>query len=182
MKTFISGLLITGITSLVAWLSSRANAKANMTNVATSGRVEMEKEAYERARALDTETITRQDKELHDLRDENHLQKEALEEVQAQNRQLNDDVARISRDNYDLTRQNSHIIEQNEQILAENRRLRAQGERIMIDNSRLHEEVGVLRQRITKAQRGMNPDSSTPIRERETDTNPMMPEVDRGRE
>jgi len=153
-----------------------------MTNVTTSSRVEMEKEAYERARKLDTETINRQESELDDLRERNDKMNERVEHMQEQNAQLNADVNRISKDNYQLHRENTRILEINEQILAENKRLREQGERVIRDNARLDKEVGVLRQRVTQMQRGMYPDSTTPVRERSTDTSPMMPEVDGGRE
>lgn len=134
----------------------------------------MEKEAYERARKLDTDTINRQEEELDDLRKRNDKLTERVELVQTQNRQLNEDVARVSKDNYQLHRENTRILEVNEQVLAENRRLREQGERVMRDNNGLHLEVDSLRDRVTRMQRGMDPDSTVQIRERENDTNPMM--------
>lgn len=169
----IASIIVSAIAAVGGWLSARESRKANQTNVTASGRVEMEKEAYVRARKLDTETIERQDKELKELEAKNEKLEAKLNAVQEQNAQLNEDVERISRDNYQMTRQNQQIIEKNEQVLAENKRLRARGEAAMEDNARLHEEVGVLRQRVTKVQRGIAADSTMPIRERETDTNPM---------
>lgn len=164
----LSGIIITLITSLVAWLSQRASTKASITNVTTSGRVEMEKEAYERARKLDTETINRQESELDDLRERNEKLEQRVEVLQDQNRKLNEDVARISRDNYDLHVENRTVIETNE--------------RILVDNERLRLELAELRQRVTRIQRGIPSQSTEPVRERITDTNPMRPEVEIGGE
>jgi len=182
MDQIVSGIIITVITSLVAWLSQRASNKASITNVATSSRVEMEKEAYERARKLDTETIERQDEELKDLEEKYEKLQLRFDNVYEANQTLNDDMARITHDNYQLHRENTRILELNEQILAENRRLRETGERLIENNRRLQAEVGSLRDRVTRMQRGMDPNSTEPIRHRGTDTDPMMPEVPIGRE
>lgn len=175
-------ILVSLIAAVVAVATNRSSNKASSVNVSTSGRVEMEKEAYERARKLDTDTIERQDREVHEALDKNDKLEARLETVQTQNIKLNEDVARISKDNYQLHRENVRVLELNEQMLAENKRLREQGDRIIKDNARLSEEVGVLRLRVTKLQRGIHPDSTERIRERETDTSPMMPEVVNGRE
>lgn len=53
----------------------------------------MEREAYERARAFDTETITRQDRELEELRAENLAQ---AAEVKALKIQINKDETEIN--------------------------------------------------------------------------------------
>lgn len=59
------------VAGLFAWASQRSASKASATNTATVTAVDREKEAYERARAFDTETIRRQDEELAELREDN---------------------------------------------------------------------------------------------------------------
>lgn len=62
-------LVLVAIISFVsAWASQRAANKASTTNVQTETRVDMEREAYVRARKFDMDTITRQDGELKELR------------------------------------------------------------------------------------------------------------------
>lgn len=62
-------LLIAVVSALSAWASQRAAARATTLNTETTSRVDMEKEAYERARKFDIETITRQDAELEEVRE-----------------------------------------------------------------------------------------------------------------
>lgn len=174
-EQIISGAIVTLIATFVGWLTNRASNKASVTNVTTSSRVEMEKEAYERARKLDTDTINRQDAELKELEEKYDKLKGRYDALDENNQKLNDDVARMTHDNYQLHRENTRILEQNEQVIAENSRLRTQGENLML-------EVGQLRVRVTRMQRGEDPNSPEPIRQRQVDTNPMMPEVKSGGE
>lgn len=169
----VASIIVSAIAALATWLASRQSTKAAMTNTVTSSRVEMEKEAYERARKLDTDTIIRQDAELKELEEKYDKLEGRANTLQTANLQLYEDIERISRDNYQLSRQNQQIIEQNSQVIAENKRLREIGERAMRDNQTLQTDVMRLRERVTKLQRGINTDSTLPIRERETDTNPM---------
>lgn len=95
------------ITAVSAYASQRAAARASRMNTQTTSRVDMEKEAYERARKFDVETIQRQDAEILELRQDNvriHekvavAQTEAREarresrEVQAENHQLRERLA-----------------------------------------------------------------------------------------
>jgi TolA-binding protein len=71
-STEVASIAGSVVISLIAALSGRASSKAasraSITNTSTSSRVEMEKEAYERARKLDTETIQRQDDEMDEMR------------------------------------------------------------------------------------------------------------------
>lgn len=67
----IVGIVVALIAAFGAWASQRSASKANITNTTVTSRMEMEKEAYERARAFDTETIRRQDAELVQLREDN---------------------------------------------------------------------------------------------------------------
>ena len=50
------------------YAAQRTAARASTRNVDVTSRVDMEKEAYMRARALDIETIQRQDADLDELR------------------------------------------------------------------------------------------------------------------
>lgn len=67
----LASVLVAVVAALAAILSQRAIAKASVINTTTSSRVDMEKEAYDRARSYDTETILRQDKEIDELREDN---------------------------------------------------------------------------------------------------------------
>lgn len=70
-------IIVACVAAASAYASQRAAAKASMLNTTTTSRVDMEREAYERARAFDTETITRQDREIVELRaTETELRKE----------------------------------------------------------------------------------------------------------
>lgn len=140
-EQIISGAIVTLIATFVGWLTNRASNKASVTNVTTSSRVEMEKEAYERARKLDTETIDRQDKELKELEVKYDKLKARFDTVQEQNEKLNDDVSRMTHDNYQLHRENTRIIEINDQTMQENLRLRMQGETLMRELNDLRDRV-----------------------------------------
>lgn len=143
----IVSIVISVVAALGAWLSARESRKANTTNTTVSGRVEMEKEAYERARTYDKDTIERQNKEIRELREE-------LEDTEIELRQLH--------------HANAQLDERNERLEDANRKTR--------------ESLAELQHRFTRFQRGMDPDSTEKIRMRETDTNPMHPEVRNGRE
>lgn len=77
----VASLLVALIAATGAWASQRASAKASTINTATTSRVDMEKEAYERARTYDTETIRRQDAEIEELREENRVLREEVREL-----------------------------------------------------------------------------------------------------
>lgn len=66
---------------------------------------------------------------------------------------------------------------QSQQVLDENRRLRE-------ENAQLHAEVRVLRGRITRVERGLLPEDTSPIKMRETDEFPTLriEGVENGRE
>lgn len=64
----IATIVVALIAAAGAELSRRAAAKAARENTLVGGRVDMEKEAYDRARKFDTETIERQDAELDEIR------------------------------------------------------------------------------------------------------------------
>jgi predicted transcriptional regulator len=69
------------------------------------------------------------------------------------------------------------------QLHTANSRLNDQNEEIMIQNRRLSRSLAELQERLTRMQRGMDPESTERIRMRETDTNPMFERQDpNGRE
>lgn len=68
--TAIASIIVAGVAAASAYASQRAAAKASRDNTNTSSRTDMEKEAYDRARRYDTDTIGRQDGELDELRAE----------------------------------------------------------------------------------------------------------------
>lgn len=173
-EQIVSGAIVSIFVALVGWLTARSSNKASMTNVVTSSRVEMEKEAYERARKLDTDTIARQEKEHHELAVKYDALDRKYETVRAQNLQMSEDMSRIARDNYEVHTENRRVLEMNSQIIAENNRIRNQGEVVIQDNHRLRQELSSLRIRVTKVQRGIDPNSDEIIEERETDTAPMF--------
>lgn len=63
--------IATGIVGIVAALAGVASQRAISKASTTNARLDAEKEAYERARQFDRDTIARQDKELQALRDDN---------------------------------------------------------------------------------------------------------------
>lgn len=67
----LASIIIALIAAGTGIASQRSASKALEKTNQTSNRVEMEKEAYIRARKLDVETIERQEEEISELRDEN---------------------------------------------------------------------------------------------------------------
>lgn len=112
----IASILVSLIAALAGYASQRSAAKASTRNVATSSRTELEKEAYERARAFDTETIKRQDAELAELRENQ--------------KHLNEDIKLVNAENYKLHDENKLILEDNNALRAEVRALRLRVTRI----------------------------------------------------
>src|SRR5690349_13999320 len=102
-KLGIASIIISLIAALGGWAAARESRKATTTNTVTSGRVEMEKEAYERARALDTETIRRQEEKIDKLEEE---------------------AEEADRDIQQLHYANDQLRQQNERLVADNRRIR----------------------------------------------------------
>lgn len=71
--TNVVSIVVAGLAAAAAYASQRASTRASVLNTSTSTRVDMEREAYLRARQFDTETIRRQDDELHEVRQENQM-------------------------------------------------------------------------------------------------------------
>lgn len=73
----IASIIVALIALIAAGASQRSASKAagvaaqaSVSSTQITSRVDMEKEAYERARSFDTETITRQNREIASLRAE----------------------------------------------------------------------------------------------------------------
>lgn len=65
-----------------AWASQRSASKASTVNTSVTSRLEAEKEAYERARAFDIQTIERQQAEIKDLRDQVVVMRERIAKLE----------------------------------------------------------------------------------------------------
>lgn len=85
----LQALFVAIVSALGAYAAARAAHKASIRNTDSNNRVEMEKEAYQRARKLDTDTIARQDAEMAELRAEN-------KQLRADNRALHEEVLTLS--------------------------------------------------------------------------------------
>lgn len=90
----IASIIVAGIAASSAIASQRAAAKASVLNTQTTSRVDMEREAYERARNFDTETIRRQDEELDDLRARVRVLEDKNAELRTENYTVKRDVNR----------------------------------------------------------------------------------------
>lgn len=93
----VASIIVAGIAASAAYASQRAAAKASTVNTSTNSRVEMEKEAYDRARKYDTDTIERQDREIEELRTQ-------VAQVRTDNDALRRDNENLRYDNDDLKR------------------------------------------------------------------------------
>lgn len=102
MISILSIAIPSAIAALGAWAASRASSKASVVNNQTSSRTEMEKEAYDRARKFDTETIARQDAEIEEVRSTNRSLNDDLRILHADNRMLHADNEKLRIDNHQL--------------------------------------------------------------------------------
>ena len=87
LATALASIIVALVAAFGALASNRAAARASQLNTMTTSRVDMEREAYDRARAFDTETIRRQDAEIDELRAQVHRQDVELEDLRARNRE-----------------------------------------------------------------------------------------------
>ena len=67
----VGAIVVAIIAAFGAWAAQRVTAKASRSNNIASTRLEAEKGAYERARALDIQTIDRQNDDIIQLRTAN---------------------------------------------------------------------------------------------------------------
>jgi hypothetical protein len=75
------GIIVAIIAALGAWVAQRAAAKSSNINTSVTGRLDLEKDAYERARNFDTETMRRQNEEIIKLRAESLKFDEDMAEI-----------------------------------------------------------------------------------------------------
>lgn len=78
----ISAIVVALVAALGAWASQRSASRAAEINTTVSGRLEAEREAYQRARAFDIQTIERQNEEIHELHKENEELRVMLKKVE----------------------------------------------------------------------------------------------------
>jgi TolA-binding protein len=83
LPTELATVAVAVIAAGGAWASQRAAAKASRVNTNVAGRLEAEKEAYERARAFDIQTIERQDQEIRDLREQIAVARERIARLES---------------------------------------------------------------------------------------------------
>lgn len=91
----IASVIVALIAAAVAIASQRSASQASRKNTQATTRVDMEKEAYIRARAFDVDTIEHQDKEIKDLRDDIKRQAEELKDLKEQNLLLRKRIGRL---------------------------------------------------------------------------------------
>lgn len=105
----VASVLVSIIAATSAIASQKAAAKASTKNEETkanatvrtaeeSSRITMEKEAYDRARAYDTETIKRQDAEIAEIRSDNRHLNADIKMLHSDNEQLHEDNIRLRRE------------------------------------------------------------------------------------
>lgn len=83
-------VIVAIIAALGAWAAQRSATRASRFNTETSGRLEAERNAYERARSFDVDTIARQGRELSELRDKNYRLETMLDHVKNRLKRLED--------------------------------------------------------------------------------------------
>jgi uncharacterized membrane protein YccC len=79
----LGAIIVATIAALGAWAAQHAAAAASRANTLVSTKLDAEKEAYQRARTLDVQTIERQDREIKELREENQRLRDELKLVKA---------------------------------------------------------------------------------------------------
>jgi len=95
LNNIIASIVIALIAAGGSYLGYRATAKAEKHTVDTTSRVEMEKDAFQRARAFDIQTIERQDREMEELvaanqelKQKNDAQDKEINQLHIENRDL----------------------------------------------------------------------------------------------
>lgn len=89
-------IVVAVVAALSAYASQRAASRASILNVNTTSRIDMEREAYERARKFDTDTITRQDNEIMELRNDNRELHEKVAEARAEAHEARAEARKVS--------------------------------------------------------------------------------------
>lgn len=99
-------LAVAVVAGLFALASQRSAAKASKTNTQTVTAVDREKEAYERARAFDTETIRRQDEEIAELREDNRKLHDRVTSAEKEAREARREAAAAKRESQEVRAEN----------------------------------------------------------------------------
>lgn len=99
-----------------AYASQRSAAKASVMNTQTVTAVDREKEAYERARAFDTETIRRQDEELQELRDDNRKLHDRVSTAEAEAKEARAEAAEAKAEAAEAKRESQEVRAENMQL------------------------------------------------------------------
>lgn len=97
------------VAGLFAWASQRSASRASTTNTETITAVDREKEAYERARAFDTETIRRQDEELVELRADNRLLHDRVTAAESEAREARAEAAAAKKESQEVRAENMQL-------------------------------------------------------------------------
>lgn len=91
----VASIIVSLIAASSAFASQRSAARAANVNTVTASRVEMEREAYQRARDFDVATMKRQDEEIAELlgnvvalKKENQEYRRDVQELRKENREL----------------------------------------------------------------------------------------------
>lgn len=105
----IASILAAIVAALSAWAVSRSASRGaqrtkeiEASTTRETARSTAESEAYERARAFDTETITRQERKIDSLEDALGQRESELGQVRTDNGLLHADVRMVSQENRDL--------------------------------------------------------------------------------
>lgn len=112
----IIAVVISFIAAGSAYASQRASSKASTLNTQTTSRVDMEKDAYNRALVYDTDTIDRQDKEIKEVRDENRIVTESVKVLGKENERLREENISLRASNTALTAQVSSLMQRVEYL------------------------------------------------------------------
>lgn len=107
-------VLVAILAAGAAYASQRSAAKASVMNTQTVTAVDREKEAYERARAFDTETIRRQDEELAELREDNRKLHDRVTVAEAEAREARRESQEVRAENLKLRNALEDFVRQRE--------------------------------------------------------------------
>lgn len=108
-------LAVAVVAGLFALASQRSAAKASKVNTQTVTAVDREKEAYERARAFDTETIRRQDLEIAELREDNRKLHDRVTFAEAQAAEARRESQEVRAENFKLRSALEEYVRRHEQ-------------------------------------------------------------------
>ncbi|MCA1806540.1 MAG: hypothetical protein LC687_01555 [Actinobacteria bacterium] len=97
----LAPIIVAIVAALGAWAAQRSSSNAARVNSTVSIRLEAEREAYERARAFDVQTIERQGAEVHSLRESNEGMRREIIVLQRRVLKLENELADIEEETDD---------------------------------------------------------------------------------